>query len=104
MAISFVEHITSRNPTTTIKPIILILYIAFEAILPLSQFPPEFDLNQIHPFNQLGGRVTCNQLDLLGYVPSQVFKFITPINCPPQKPYSTICCNRIIGFANPTPN
>ncbi len=63
MAISFIKHVTSPNPTTTTKVTILTLSIASKTILPLSQFPPEFDLNQIQPFNQLGG-VTCSQLDL----------------------------------------
>jgi hypothetical protein len=29
-------------------------------------------MSQMQPFNQLRGRVTCSQLDLLSYVPSQV--------------------------------
>jgi len=63
MAISPVEHVTSPNPTTTTTVTILTLSIASKIILPLSQFPPKFDLSQIQPFNQLGG-VTCSQLDL----------------------------------------
>jgi hypothetical protein len=73
MAISLIKHITSPKPTTIIKATILTIFVALETILPLSQLPLEFDLNQIQPFNQLVGGVTCSQLDLLGYVPSQVF-------------------------------
>jgi hypothetical protein len=58
MAISLVEHVTSLNPTTTTKVTNLTLSITFEAILPLSQLPPKFNLNQIQPFNQLRGGVT----------------------------------------------
>jgi hypothetical protein len=58
IAISPVEHVTSPNPTTTTNVTIITLSIATEAILPLSQFPPEFDLSQIQPFYQLGGGVT----------------------------------------------
>ncbi len=72
MAISPLEHVISPNPTTTTKAIILTIYVAFEIILPLSQFLPKFDMSQMQPFNQLRGRVTCSQLDLLSYVPSQV--------------------------------
>jgi hypothetical protein len=84
MAISPIKHVTSPNPTTTIEAINLTIFVASETILPLSQLPLEFDVNQIYPFNQLGGGVTCSQLDLLGYVPSQVFEFTTPIECPPK--------------------
>ncbi len=38
MAISHVKHVTSPNPTTTTKVIILTLSIASKTILPLSQF------------------------------------------------------------------
>ncbi len=84
MAISPIEHFTSPNPATTIEAINLIVFIASKAILPLCQFPPNFDLSEIQPFNQLGRRVTCSQLDLLGYVSSQVFEFITLVECPPK--------------------
>ncbi len=76
------NNITSSNLTTIIEATILTIYIAFEAILQLSQLPPKFDLSQIQPFNQLGGGVTCGQLDLLGYVPFQVFEFTTLVKCP----------------------
>jgi hypothetical protein len=84
MAISPVKHVTSPNPTTTTEATILTISIASKGILTLSQLPPEFDLNQMQPFSQLRRRVTCNQLDLLGYVPSQVFEFTTPINYSPR--------------------
>jgi hypothetical protein len=84
MEISPLEHVTSSNPTTTTEAIILTIYVASKGILPLSKFPPEFDLIQMQPFSQLGGGVTCSQLDLLGYVPSQVFEFITLVDCPPE--------------------
>jgi len=45
MAISPIEHVTSLNPTTTIKAISLTVCIASKTILPLSQFPPKFDLS-----------------------------------------------------------
>jgi len=92
MAISLIEHITSPNPTTTIEATILIVFVAFEAILPLSQLPLKFNMSQIQPFNQLGGGVTSIQLNLLSYVPSQVFGFSTSNNCtdpthpPPHHP------------------
>jgi len=44
MAISPIDHVTSLNPTTTIKAISLNVSIASKAILPLSQFPPKFGL------------------------------------------------------------
>jgi hypothetical protein len=104
MAISPIKHVTSPNPTTTTKATIITISIASKGILTLSQLPPEFDLNQMQPFSQLRRRVTCNQLDLLGYVPSQVFEFTPPINYSPQKPYLIICYNKRISFSNPTPN
>jgi hypothetical protein len=103
MAISSVKYVTSPNPTTTTKAIILTISTASKGILPLSQLPPEFDLNQMQPLSQLKRGVIYNQLYLLGYVPSQVFVFTTPVDCHPQKPYLIICCNKIVGFANPTP-
>jgi hypothetical protein len=36
-------------------------------------------------------------------MPSQVFEFTILVDYPPQKPYSSICYNKIVGFANPTP-
>jgi hypothetical protein len=103
MAISPIEHVTSPNPTTTIEATILTIYVAHKTILPLSQLPPKFDLSQTQPFNQLKGRVTCSQLNFLGYVLFQVFEFITHVDYP-RKNLLNNCCNIKAGFAKPTPN